>query len=133
MGRRPKKSRVGKNSGQKGVQKSKADKKAKKARHGCPHPKCKKKFKTAKSVRDHCRAKHDDTVSVKKHDAQDQNGSTKSGAGKPKRKNSGQKQKGVKKCKAWAVAFKQARKNLKIKGFMACKKGSALYSETKRL
>merc|ERR1712048_758505 len=33
----------------------------------------------------------------------------------------------------WNKAFMQARKNLGIKGFMPCKKGSKLYKETMRL
>jgi len=33
----------------------------------------------------------------------------------------------------WGAALKQARKNLGVKGFKACKKGSALYAETKKL
>jgi len=33
----------------------------------------------------------------------------------------------------WSSAFSQARKNLKIKGFMPCKKGTKLYKETMRL
>merc|ERR1712217_834093 len=33
----------------------------------------------------------------------------------------------------WSSAFTQARKNLKITGFLACKKGSKLYNETMRL
>merc|ERR1712190_535950 len=35
-----------------------------------------------------------------------------------------------KKILKWAAAFKQARKDLKIKGFVPCKKGSALYKAT---
>merc|ERR1712018_390333 len=35
--------------------------------------------------------------------------------------------------KAWTQAFTQARKNLKVKGFMPCKKGSKLYKETMKL
>merc|ERR1739836_154196 len=35
--------------------------------------------------------------------------------------------------KKWTMAFTQARKNLKIKGFMPCKKGTKLYRETMRL
>merc|ERR1712048_1238866 len=35
--------------------------------------------------------------------------------------------------KSWTMAFSQARKNLKVKGFMPCKKGSKLYKETMRL
>merc|ERR1712048_541912 len=33
----------------------------------------------------------------------------------------------------WNAAFMQARKNLKIKGFVPCKKGSKLYKEAMRL
>merc|ERR1719266_1884429 len=33
----------------------------------------------------------------------------------------------------WTKAFMQARKNLKIKGFVPCKKGTKLYKETMRL
>merc|ERR1711994_117023 len=33
----------------------------------------------------------------------------------------------------WTKALMQARKNLGVKGFVACKKGSKLYSETMRL
>jgi len=33
----------------------------------------------------------------------------------------------------WNKAFMQARKNLKIKGFVPCKKGSKLYKEAMRL
>lgn len=33
----------------------------------------------------------------------------------------------------WNTAFMQARKNLKIKGFVPCKKGSKLYKEAMRL
>merc|ERR1711884_752855 len=33
----------------------------------------------------------------------------------------------------WNKAFLQARKNLNIEGFVACKKGSKLYKETMRL
>jgi len=33
----------------------------------------------------------------------------------------------------WTKAFMQARKNLKIKGFTPCKKGTKLYKETMRL
>jgi hypothetical protein len=33
----------------------------------------------------------------------------------------------------WTRAFAQARKNLKVKGFVACKKGTKLYNETMRL
>lgn len=33
----------------------------------------------------------------------------------------------------WHKAFMQARKNLNIKGFVACKKGSKLYKEAMRL
>merc|ERR1712154_323301 len=33
----------------------------------------------------------------------------------------------------WTNALMKARKNLKIKGFMPCKKGSKLYKETMRL
>lgn len=33
----------------------------------------------------------------------------------------------------WTAAFKQARKNLGVKGFKACKKGTALYRETRRI
>merc|ERR1711941_6850 len=33
----------------------------------------------------------------------------------------------------WAAAFKQARKNLGVKGFKPIKKGTALYRETKRI
>lgn len=33
----------------------------------------------------------------------------------------------------WNQAFMQARKNLKLKGFVACKKGSKLYNEAMRL
>merc|ERR1712154_664558 len=34
---------------------------------------------------------------------------------------------------SWTKAFTQARKNLKIKGFVPCKKGSKLYKETMKL
>merc|ERR1712173_455608 len=34
---------------------------------------------------------------------------------------------------AWTKAFMQARKNLGIKGFMACKKGTKFYKEAMRL
>merc|ERR1711997_772325 len=33
----------------------------------------------------------------------------------------------------WTKAFVQARKNLKLKGFVACKKGTAFYKEAMRL
>jgi len=33
----------------------------------------------------------------------------------------------------WTKAFMKARKNLKIKGFQPCKKGTALYKEAMRL
>merc|ERR1712217_23444 len=33
----------------------------------------------------------------------------------------------------WSQAFSQARKNLKITGFVACKKGTKLYKETMKL
>merc|ERR1711994_189401 len=33
----------------------------------------------------------------------------------------------------WTKAFMQARKNLKIKGFVPCKKGTAVYKETRKL
>merc|ERR1719465_128254 len=33
----------------------------------------------------------------------------------------------------WTKAFMQARKNLKIKGFVACKKGTKFYKEAMRL
>merc|ERR1712091_247782 len=33
----------------------------------------------------------------------------------------------------WTKAFMQARKNLKLKGFVACKKGSKFYKEAMRL
>merc|ERR1712224_945832 len=33
----------------------------------------------------------------------------------------------------WTSAFMAARKNLKVKGFMACKKGSKLYKEAMRI
>merc|ERR1712154_348434 len=33
----------------------------------------------------------------------------------------------------WSKAFAQARKNLKVKGFKPCKKGSKLYKETRRI
>merc|ERR1712179_29037 len=33
----------------------------------------------------------------------------------------------------WTKAFSQARKNLKLKGFVACKKGSKFYKECMRL
>ena len=39
----------------------------------------------------------------------------------------------AKQLKGWNTAFMQARKNLKIKGFVACKKGSKLYKEAMRL
>merc|ERR1712014_196348 len=42
------------------------------------------------------------------------------------------KKKSYKKILAWSAAFKKARKELKIKGFKACKKGSALYALTKK-
>merc|ERR1712154_741378 len=35
--------------------------------------------------------------------------------------------------KKWTQAFSQARKNLKVKGFMPCKKGTKLYKVTMRL
>jgi len=41
--------------------------------------------------------------------------------------------KGGKAIQKWAAAFKQARKNLGVKGFKACKKGSALYNATKAI
>merc|ERR1711915_1036306 len=33
----------------------------------------------------------------------------------------------------WTKAFMQARKNLKLKGFVACKKGTKFYNEAMRL
>ena len=33
----------------------------------------------------------------------------------------------------WTKAFMQARKNLKLKGFVACKKGTKFYKEAMRL
>merc|ERR1719411_850424 len=41
--------------------------------------------------------------------------------------------KSFKNIKSWTNAFTQARKNLKVKGFVPCKKGSKLYKETMRL
>jgi hypothetical protein len=38
------------------------------------------------------------------------------------------KGKGYKAILKWSAAFKQARKNLKVKGFKPCKKGSVRYS-----
>merc|ERR1712064_86719 len=35
--------------------------------------------------------------------------------------------------KSWTMAFTQARKNLKLKGFVPCKKGSKFYKECMRL
>ena len=43
------------------------------------------------------------------------------------------KRKGFKKILAWGAAFSKARKQLKIKGFVPCKKGSKLYQLTKQL
>lgn len=45
--------------------------------------------------------------------------------GKAKRK--------TKRTNLWAQAFKQARKQLNIKGFHAIKKGTALYAKTKQI
>merc|ERR1712244_117282 len=42
-------------------------------------------------------------------------------------------QRSYKRISGWTKAFTQARKNLKIKGFVPCKKGSKLYKETMRL
>merc|ERR1712025_702787 len=39
----------------------------------------------------------------------------------------------TKNLKPWTQAFVKARKNLNVKGFVACKKGSKLYKETMRL
>jgi hypothetical protein len=33
----------------------------------------------------------------------------------------------------WTKAFMQARKNLKLKGFVACKKGTKFYKEAKKI
>merc|ERR1712173_201759 len=38
-----------------------------------------------------------------------------------------------KKLRPWVNAFMKARKNLKIKGFVPCKKGSKLYKETRKI
>merc|ERR1712243_116048 len=46
-------------------------------------------------------------------------------AGKKAYKNNG--------LKKWTSAFVQARKNLGLKGFVACKKGTAFYKEAMRL
>merc|ERR1712154_748858 len=38
-----------------------------------------------------------------------------------------------KNVRKWTESFMQARKNLKIKGFVPCKKGTALYRESMKL
>merc|ERR1711971_769117 len=43
------------------------------------------------------------------------------------------KKKSYKKILSWNAAFMKARKQLGIKGFVACKKGSKLYTTTKAL
>merc|ERR1719272_2239349 len=50
-----------------------------------------------------------------------------------KASNRSKNSKGGKAIIRWSQAFKQARKNLGVKGFKACKKGSALYKETLKL
>merc|ERR1719421_1477579 len=48
-----------------------------------------------------------------------------------KASDAGKKSKGYKKLAAWGAAMSKARKQLGIKGFKPCKKGSALYKATK--
>merc|ERR1712167_458722 len=47
-----------------------------------------------------------------------------------KASNAAKKRKGYKSIVKWAHSLKQARKQLNVKGFKPCKKGSALYKAT---